>query len=252
MSNIVFTVNIKNTEKPKRSEPYDLSVKSWKKWATKNDCEVFTLDKWVIDDMNPNWHKILVFDLLENSKVDYDQVLIVDSDTIIHPNAPNVFDITDNKFCAVHNDGSYDWVLRSIETYSKYVFEDYMFDWWKYFNSGFMIVNKNHKQLFKDIFEFYMTNKELLSGVQENFGVGTDQPIINFFVHKNEEGPVDLKLLPYKWNMQDMVRKEILTHDMLFTKLGWVYHYNAIPDNNQSDKTLYWMNKTYEYLEQIK
>jgi hypothetical protein len=51
--------------------------------------------------------------------------------------------------------------------------------------------------------------------------------------------------------MQDMIRKEILGNDFLFTKFGWVYHFNAIPDNHDSSKTLYWMNKTYEYLEQV-
>ena len=47
--------------------------------------------------------------------------------------------------------------------------------------------------------------------------------------------------------MQDMVRKEILHDDMLFTKIGWVYHYNAIPNNVDSQLTTYWMKKTYEY-----
>ena len=48
--------------------------------------------------------------------------------------------------------------------------------------------------------------------------------------------------------MQDMNRKEILGEDMLFTKCGWVYHYNAIPNNVDSELTVYWMKKTYEYL----
>ena len=246
MSNIVFTVNIENPDNPRRCKPYQVSIDSWKVWAKKNDCEVFILDQWVYDKgvMNPNWHKLLVFDLLENSGIEYDQVLIVDSDTYIHPDAPNIFEETDNKFCAVHNDGSYDWVMRSMETYSKHVFEGYMFDWSEYFNSGVMVVNKEHKTLFKDILEFYLTNQELVSGIQKNYGVGTDQPMINFFVQKNN---VDLKLLPYKWNMQDLHRKEILRDDMLFTELGWVYHFNAIPKNSNSYKTWYWLEKTKLY-----
>ena len=246
MSNIVFTVNIENPDNPRRCKPYQLSIDSWKVWAEKNDCEVFILDQWVYDKeiMNPNWHKLLVFDLLESSGIEYDQVLIVDSDTYIHPEAPNIFEETDNKFCAVHNDGSYDWVMRSMETYSKHVFEGYMFDWSEYFNSGVMVVNKEHKTLFKDILEFYLTNQGLVQSIQNNFGVGTDQPMINFFVQKNN---IDLKLLPYKWNMQDLHRKEILTEDLLFTKLGWVYHFNAIPKNVNSFKTLYWLAKTTQY-----
>ena len=249
-SNIVFMIKIKNEGNEDRSKPYEYSVKSWKQWASKNNAEVFILDQRVYesDVMNPNWHKLLVFDLLESNNIDYNQILIVDSDTMVHPNTPNMFDKSDNKFCAVHNEGSYDWVFRSMETYSKYVFDGYMFDWWKYFNSGFMIVNKNHKELFKDIFNFYLTNTELIRNIQDKFGVGTDQPMLNFFVQKNN---VDLKILPYEYNMQDLHRKEILTEDMLFTKLGWVYHFNAIPKNHNSTKTLYWMSKTHSWLEQI-
>ena len=56
------------------------------------------------------------------------------------------------------------------------------------------------------------------------------------------------KLLPYEFNMVDMVRKEILDEEMTMTKIGWIYHYNAIPNNNNGEKTFYWMKKTYNYL----
>jgi hypothetical protein len=47
--------------------------------------------------------------------------------------------------------------------------------------------------------------------------------------------------------MNDMYRKEILADDLLFTKIGWVYQYNAIPNNTEDKLTYYWMKKTYEY-----
>jgi hypothetical protein len=48
--------------------------------------------------------------------------------------------------------------------------------------------------------------------------------------------------------MVDLNRKEILGEDLLFTKLGWVYQYNAIPNNVEDKLTYYWMDKTYRYL----
>ena len=48
--------------------------------------------------------------------------------------------------------------------------------------------------------------------------------------------------------VSDIKEIEILGEDMLFTKCGWVYHYNAIPNNVDSELTVYWMKKTYEYL----
>ena len=46
--------------------------------------------------------------------------------------------------------------------------------------------------------------------------------------------------------MQDLARKEILDNMLTFTNLGWVYHYNAIPQNQ--GKPDEWMEKTYKYL----
>ena len=97
---------------------------------------------------------------------------------------------------------------------------------------------------YQDIIKFYFENRDLIVNLQNTFGVGTDQPVINFFVHKEN---IDLKLLSYKFNMQDMVRKEILHDDMLFTKIGWVYHFCSIPDNWDGSATFHWMKKTYEH-----
>ena len=42
-------------------------------------------------------------------------------------------------------------------------------------------------------------------------------------------------------------RKEILTDDLLFTKVGWVYQYNAIPNNKENKITNQLMKKTYNH-----
>ena len=121
-----------------RTKPYKYSVDSWKRWCDINDCELFVLTEEIVD---------------------HDQILSIDADTIVHPECPNVFEMTDNKFTVVEFDGSWDWVLRSIESYSKYVFSDYKLkEWWKYFDSGFWIVNKSHKSFAKKFVEFYNKN----------------------------------------------------------------------------------------------
>mgnify|MGYP000347676249 CR=1 FL=1 len=50
--------------------------------------------------------------------------------------------------------------------------------------AGFMIMNETHKSLFKSILNFYFANQERITWMQNNLGVGTDQPIINFFLNK--------------------------------------------------------------------
>ena len=66
-------------------------------------------------------------------------------DTIIHPDCPNFFEETENKYCLVHDDGSYDWVLRGMEHYKKRVYDKEWFNYWEYGNSGFQIVNQKHR-----------------------------------------------------------------------------------------------------------
>lgn len=247
MKNIIFITAIKNPEFEARSESYKYCIESWKQWAMQNNSKVFVLEDAIYppEKMNPNWHKLFVFDLLEASNIEYDQILVVDADTIVHPDCPNFFEFSEHKFCVVPAVGSGDWILRSLENYSKYLFNNKTFDWWKYFNSGFMIMNKKHRYLIKLTLKTYLDNKEAILKIQDQFHVGTDQPMLNFMINLSD---ADVKFLPYEYNMQDMARKEILTPDFLFTKFGWVYHWNALPDNENYNATNQWMKLAYEHL----
>ena len=71
MGNVVFMVNIKNESVPTRVVPYEYSINSWRKWCDKNDCQLFVLDEYIFepDYLRPNWYKLYVFDLLENSGI---------------------------------------------------------------------------------------------------------------------------------------------------------------------------------------
>jgi len=247
MSNIVFIVNLPETKKVDRNKPYQFSIDSWKRWCDETGrAKLVVLDERIYpeDYMNANWHKLFVFQLLEESGISYDQVLIADADTIIHPQSPNPFELTDNKFSVVPSYGSFDWVCRSIENYKKHLFPDIDVPLWEYFNSGIIICNKKHKDFYDKIIDFYLDNRDNIVKLQETYGVGTDQPILNFFVQKEN---VDCKYLPYEWNMQDMNRTELLDEDLTFTKIGWIYHFNGIPNNKEDRLTLHWMKKTYEH-----
>ena len=62
--------------------------------------------------MKITWQRYYVFDILEANDIDYNQILMVDADTIVHPDCPNFFELTDSKYCGVMNDGCYEWVTR--------------------------------------------------------------------------------------------------------------------------------------------
>lgn len=248
--NIIFIVDIDLKGEGRwastRRAPYEYSIKSWKHWAENHNAELFILSDLLLDhnEMGICWQRYYLFDILESNGIDYDQVLMVDADTIVHPNCPNLFELSDRKFTGIHNDGSYDWVLRSMENYSHYLFNGYMSKWWNYIDCGFMIVNEVHKPFFKYITDFYWDNKNLLKQV-ESLHVGTDQTPINILI---ETQGIDLKLLPYEFNMIDLARKELLQDNLPFTKFGHVFQFNGIPNNIQDSLTMYWMKKTYEHL----
>ena len=251
MKNIVFIVDVKLKGSGRwadtRSNPYKFSIASWKEWCAKNDCELFVLTEEVLphDHMPISWQRYYIFDLLEANGIDYDQILYVDADTIIHPDAPNIFELSDRKFCFVHNEDSYDWVLRSIENYSKHFFDGYMIPWDYYFDSGVLLFNKTHKSFFNEIIQFFHANRERLLAAEKSWHVGTDQTPVNFLVHLLG---VDYKVLGYEWNMVDMFRKELLQEDLPFTKAGHIFQYNSIPNNKEDALTYYWMEKTYNKL----
>ena len=264
--NVVFIVDLEETyhqgklelKKRNRRLPFQYGIDTWKQWTKKNNVELFILTERIHDelDMNANWHKTYVFDLLESNKIDYDQILIADADTAIHPNAPNVFELTNRKFCVVQNNGSHDWVDRSISTYQKEFFTDINLPLSEYFNSGIIILNKDHKSLYKKALEFYKENQERLIHLQNTVQVGTDQPVLNFLVKQEN---IDVKFLTFEWNCQSMKTFQFLlpftTIELKNKNLGinkhhaekmWIFHFNGMSDLER-DK---YMRTLYQYYEQ--
>jgi len=249
--NIVFTMDIDLAGEGRyastRRLPYQYSIKSWEKWCEKNDCELFVLTDLLLpkEQMNICWQRYYLFDILDANDIKYDQILSVDADTIVHPDCPNFFEMTNRKMCGVHNEGSYDWIIRSIENYGKYFFNGHNMDFTKYIDCGFVIINETHRDFFTQVTDFYNENAEPLRQVEKEWHAGTDQTPVNFLI---EDKGVDFKWLPYEYNMCDMFRKELLNDEMTFTKWGWIYQYNSIPNNREDKLTYHWMKKTYEYL----
>ena len=108
-----------------RRLPYKYSIKSWKHWCEKNNAELFVLEDPLLptNNMKICWQRYYLFDILEANEIEYNQIAMVDADTIVHPDCPNFFKSTENKFCAAEFDSSWDWVIRSIENYSLFSFD---------------------------------------------------------------------------------------------------------------------------------
>ena len=240
---VVFIIAVKKDGQLKPE--YEIGIESWRRWCKKNDVELFLLEQPVLpmEDMHIIWQRYFLFDIYDANEIKANQTLMVDADTIIHPDCPNFFNETENKYCMIHDAGSYDWVLRGMEHYSKYVYNGAWFNYWEYGNSGVQIVNDKHRDFFQHMRDFYFENIENINMIQQKWGTGTDQTPLNFNLNLQN---VDVKLLPYKYNMGCMIKKEVLAEDMLFTKIGWIYHFNGIP--NKDEQVPLWMKKTFDYL----
>ena len=242
-NNVVVMTAVKYPNEEDRYEAYEYGIASWKKWCDARGYRLFVLDTPIFDLklIKPNFFRYWAFELLEANNIEYDQILLSDADCIIHPECEDFFELTENKYTVTAANCNYDWVCRSMENYSYYIFDNFKFDIFKYFNAGFQVINKTHRPIIDEFINFYLKNRKECRWVEETFGVGNDQPLINFIVHQHKD--LELKYLPYKFCMVDMNAKELITESMLYTKIEGIYQFNCGVPNSPA----YWCKKTYEY-----
>ena len=254
--NVVFIPNIDLGNG--RATPYHYSVKSWEKWCDKNDCRLVEWNEAIMDSsvfpiiMQREW----VLDILEHNEIDYDQVLIVDADTIVHPDCPNFFNETNHNYSAVLNNGCYEWVTRSVRGWGEAMFpNEPLIKTNVSINTGFIIVNKKHKEFLDKIKELYLEKCDEIKSHRDRIKASTGQTIVNFMLKKHN---IKVTNLSESYNLQDLFKKNIIVIDtemqswmedkLHFLDCGWVYHFNAIPQNRMNRDVSYWMKRTYEEL----
>lgn len=236
-----------------RHHAYNYSINSWKSWAKKNNADVLVWDKplYTWEEMTIPWQRYHLFKILEHNEIEFNQILMVDSDTIVHPNTPNFFEMTERKYVGVLDLGCWEWTGRSIRHYRD-LFDGYKLDRGMYFNGGFQIVNESHREFFDMVLDFYKKNKSILVEKQKS-GLGTDQTPINYLIQMNN---IDLKLFPSTYNLHHMSSKNLLNFGQSWWgdsmqnlyEQAWVYHFNAIPRNNLNRDSAYFLKRTYTEL----
>ena len=252
MRNVVFIPNIDLGDG--RNKSYSYSINSWKHFCDLYDCELVVWEDLLlpVEQMKITWQRYYMFDILEANNIDYDQVLIVDADTIVHPDCPNFFTETNGKYSVVRNNGSFEWVRRSMDGFSKLLFDgEVPFNVWDYFNCGFQIVNKSHKEFFEYVRNYYLENQYEVQNTIDQVKASTDQTIINFLLRQQN---IELNYLPTCYNLQDLHSKQLLyihqncwwPDELVFENCGYVFHFNAIPPNEMNRDANYWIKRTYE------
>ena len=149
---------------------------------------------------------------------------MVDVDTMVRWDAPDIFErYSNDKLRACVDNDNLGWLKASIEGY-QHMFTGVELDWETYFNCGAILMSKKHKDLCKEITTFYEENESHLLDLQHNtLKKGSDQTPVNYILNGDKW---KYELLPKKWNLTHMNRKEVL-HDFLFTDIAWVWHFNG-------------------------
>ena len=251
--NVLWWIGVKNKQ---YSEKYggwdwmDISRKTWEHWCKRHDVLFVPFEEAIEKDLTRfrvNWQKaIFVFDELERRGIDYDQIYLVDGMNMVKWDAPNIFDLTEHKFCAWRDIDNLGWVHRSIKGYEP--FFDFKLDSMKYVNSGLIIFNKEHREFFDSFKKLYYDNVDTFTELQDKIVVkGTEQTPFNYWLQINN---IDVKTdLPLSWKLTHMHRKEVLGHNWqlnedqtpFFIKYGNLWNYSGLPKNQRTE----FMTKTW-------
>ena len=203
-------------------------LNTWKPWCDKNNTDLIILNEPISDTSytKPTWQRWYVWDILENSGLDYEKIALIDVDTMIHWNSPNIFnEITDEIGVCVDND-NIGWVSQSIKGY-KHMFNTNV-DWTEYFNCGMIILHKSSKKFCNKIIKFWENNHQDLVKLQDTLRKGTDQTPVNY-IAKNYK----VKYLNKKFNLTHLNRKEIL-NNLDFIDCGYIWHFNGFDKSHRT------------------
>lgn len=214
------------------------AVNSWKKWCEKNNSILFVFNQSPIDTdyMMPTWQRWNVYQILEDCDIDYNRILLVDADTMVHPDCPNIWDQANGNYAGVIDDCTLEWIHHSIIGYQKF-FPNQKLDWERYVNNGMIVLPEDTevaKSFCKEVLDFYDENREDLVWMEKNDYRGTDQTPVNYIADKyfDEFGDTAMwtgtykTFLSKKYNLNLLGVRKILDNDMYFD-LGYVWHFNG-------------------------
>lgn len=223
--NLIYIVSISDPNaKVDHSKYSKLCIKSWEYWCKKNKVDLHIVKEGDKRFSRPIWNKELVYKF----KNEYEKIGLVDADTMIRWDAPNIFDTFDEEFCIVKDDTNWSWVCNSIKNYQKF-FPEVELDIDNYGNAGVMFFHKKHLHICEKVLNLYLSNKSELDSW--NKGGGREQTIFNFTLEQNK---VKRTFLSPKWNLISMHKKELFKNNFQlndptphFIKYGYIWHFTG-------------------------
>lgn len=228
MANLIYIVSIDHHQSKTKCSSYaDYCINTWQYWCSKNNVDLIV--EKIGDEKfgKAMWNKTNIAEIGKK----YKKIGIVDTDTMIRWDSPNIFEMYDDEFCGVVDTSDYRWILNSIDVYNKF-FPDVKLNVDNYINSGVMFFTSDHLFLFDQLQKFYFDNKYELDNWSK--GGGKDQTLINYHLTKNK---VKQKILDPCWNLISIHRKDMFKHNwqlnndptLYFIKYAYIWHFTGFP-----------------------
>lgn len=216
------------------------SIDSWEKYTLKHGIDFQVIHESIDKRLKkPIWMKEYIYQYGKK----YDKIGVVDCDTIISPNAPNIFDQIDpEKFYGVNDLCDLNWLFSSIQSRQKW-FPNVEMDIFKYLNAGVLFFGNRYLEIFKELLFFYFDHKEEIDNWSQ--GGGIEQTLLNFHLQKNK---VDIELLDPAWNLLSIHRKNMFIGNWqlhpefkgqvfkdqpeswpYFMKYAYIWHFTGFP-----------------------
>lgn len=179
-----------------------------KKYAEKIGADFLNITEANPTYITQKWNKFIIHELLNK----YKRIIYFDTDLIIREDCPNLFDIVPENCLGMFNEGRYAQRYEFLEQASEYYNEPIKKWEGKFYNSGVMVISRQHKSVFK-------------LPVGQDW-VETDQPYINLRITNDKVKMFDLH---YRFNRMDIVDKfyGISRLD------SYIVHYAGAPKNIQ-------------------
>lgn len=220
------------------SQGYDISKKAWEQIVDGTNVEYKTANH--NHGLIPQFSKYRITDLLQ----EYDQVLVVDADTLPMPGALDIFQYNNHSVAGVLNFGSYEAICRPMEMWPN-VFEELRFvkniSPFKMVNSGVLLYNKDALRWLNSWICWFSQKEYAIQEWSHHLKTGKDQILFNLWLKYH---CVDYDLLPWTYNVQDLPRRDCDLGNLYWLEMGKIFHFNAGCKPTPGE----WIKKVYESL----
>jgi hypothetical protein len=218
----------------------DYAIKSWSAWCARNDVDFYIRREHNPSFGRPIWNKELVYQYGSG----YEKIGVVDSDTMIRGDAPNIFELFDDEFCGVNDLADLNWLFGSLDAYQKF-FPDVVLDPMTYVNAGVLFFHGQYLPVFKHILDLYTEHQEELDNWTH--GGGREQTILNYTLVQHG---IKKRLLQPEWNLLSIHRRDMFRHNWqldinpfpYFVKYAYVWHFTGFPPEHRENL----MRQTWE------